>query len=68
MGGPIPKQFLTLGGRPILLQALRILQASPVIHEIILAVPQAERQYCLDHIMAVGEFGKMTKVVDGGEQ
>ncbi|MBA2485058.1 MAG: 2-C-methyl-D-erythritol 4-phosphate cytidylyltransferase [Nitrospira sp.] len=68
MGGPIPKQFLALGGRPILLQALRILQASPVIHEIILAVPQAERQYCLNHIVAPGEFGKVTKVVDGGEQ
>ena len=68
MGGPIPKQFLALGGQPILVQSLRILQASPVIHEIILAVPQAERQYCLDHIVATGEFGKVTKVVPGGAQ
>lgn len=68
MGGRIPKQFLSLGGQPILAQSLRVLQASPVIHEIILAVPQAERQYCLDHIVADGEFGKVTKVVSGGEQ
>ena len=68
MGGHIPKQFLSLGGRPILAQSLRVLQASPVIHEIILAVPQAERQYCLDHIVATGEFGKVTKVVAGGAQ
>ncbi|MGZ8384190.1 MAG: 2-C-methyl-D-erythritol 4-phosphate cytidylyltransferase [Nitrospira sp.] len=68
MGGPIPKQFLSLGGQPILVQSLRILQASPVIHEIILAVPQAERQYCLDHILATGEFGKVMKVVSGGAQ
>lgn len=68
MGGHIPKQFLTLGGRPILAQSLTALQASPVIHEIILAVPQSERQYCLDHIVATGEFPKITKVVPGGEQ
>ena len=68
MGGPVPKQFLTLGGRPMLVQSLRMLQASPVIHEIILAVPPAERQYCLDHILGPGEFGKITKVVPGGAQ
>lgn len=68
MGGPIPKQFLALGGRPILAQSLRVLQASPVIHEIILAVPQTDRQYCLDHFVATGEFGKVTKVVPGGAQ
>ena len=68
MGGHIPKQFLSLGGRPILTHSLLVLQASPVIHEIILAVPQAERQYCLDHIVATGEFGKVTKVVAGGAQ
>ena len=33
-----------------------------------LAVPQAERQYCLDHIVATGEFGKVTKIVPGGAQ
>jgi 2-C-methyl-D-erythritol 4-phosphate cytidylyltransferase len=68
MGGQVPKQFLSLGGQPILVQSLRILQASPVIHEIILAVPQAERQYCLDQIVAPGEFGKVTRVVPGGSQ
>lgn len=68
MGGHVPKQFLALGGRPILAQSLRVLQASPAIHEIILAVPQAERQYCLDHFVATGEFSKVTKVVPGGAQ
>ncbi len=68
MGGHVPKQFLSLGGRPILAQSLRVLQASAVIHEIILAVPETERQYCLDHIVATGEFGKVTKVVAGGAQ
>lgn len=68
MGGHIPKQFLLLGGQPILTHSLRVLQASPAIHEIILAVPQTERQYCLDHILSDGKFGKVTKVVAGGAQ
>jgi 2-C-methyl-D-erythritol 4-phosphate cytidylyltransferase len=68
MGGQVAKQFLSLGGRPILIHSLRMLQASPVIHEIVLAVPEADLQYCLDHIMAHGEFGKVTKVVPGGAQ
>ena len=68
MGGHVPKQFLSLGGHPILIQSLRMLQTSPVIQEIILAVPEAELQYCLDRILAPGEFGKVTKVVPGGAQ
>ena len=44
MGGPVAKQFLTLGGRPLLLHSLSVLQASPAIHEIILAVPVAPRE------------------------
>ena len=68
MGGQVRKQFLLLGGCPILIQSLRVLEASPVIHEIVLAVPQADLQYCFDHIMAPGEFRKLTKVVPGGAQ
>ena len=68
MGGHVPKQFLSLGGHPILIQSLRMLQTSPIIQEIILAVPEAELQYCLDHILSPGEFGKVTKVVPGGAQ
>jgi 2-C-methyl-D-erythritol 4-phosphate cytidylyltransferase len=68
MGGQVRKQFLLLGGCPILIQSLRVLEASPVIHEILLAVPQEDLQYCCDHIMAPGEFRKLTKVVPGGAQ
>ncbi|MFO0733482.1 MAG: 2-C-methyl-D-erythritol 4-phosphate cytidylyltransferase [Nitrospiraceae bacterium] len=68
MGGHIPKQFLLLGGLPILAHSLRALQDSPVIHEIILAVPEAERRNCLDRIVSPGHFTKVTKVVSGGEQ
>ncbi len=68
MGGSVPKQFLALGGQPLILHSLRVLQASSVIDEIILAVPQNEMEYCLKEIAAKHHFTKVTKVVPGGHE
>ena len=43
MGGSTPKQFLTLGGLPILVHALRVLEGSTAVTDIILTVPAADR-------------------------
>ena len=40
MGGTIPKQFLTLGGKPILHYTLRTLQESGLIDSLVLVVPE----------------------------
>ncbi len=68
MGGQVPKQFLSLGGQPLILHSLCVLQASSAIHEIILAVPQNEMDYCLKEIVAKHHFTKVTKVVPGGAE
>jgi len=68
MGGRVPKQFLSLGGQPLVLHSLRVLQASPAVDEIILAVPQGEMEYCLREIVAKHHFTKVTKVVPGGAE
>lgn len=68
MGGSVPKQFLVLGGQPLILHSLHVLQASSAIEEIILAVPQNEMDYCLDEIVAKHRFTKVTKVVPGGHE
>lgn len=68
MGGSVPKQFLALGGQPLILHSLRVLQASSVIDEIILAVPRNEMDYCLKEIVAKHRFTKVTKVVPGGHE
>ena len=66
MGGSTPKQFLSLGGLPILVHSLRVLEQSPAIDEILLVVPPADRDYCLHEIVATHHFQKVVKVVDGG--
>ena len=68
MGGSVPKQFLSLGGEPLIIQSLRILQAAPVIDRIILAVPSMEVEYCEREIVSRHGFTKVTQVVVGGAE
>lgn len=68
MGGPVPKQFLSLGGEPLVIHSLRVLQASAVVDHIILAVSAADIDYCSREIVTRHRFTKVTKVVAGGEE
>jgi 2-C-methyl-D-erythritol 4-phosphate cytidylyltransferase len=68
MGGSVPKQFLSLGGEPLIVQSLRALQAAPVVDQIVLAVPLADVEYCKDEIVSRHRFTKVTKVVAGGAE
>jgi len=68
MGGSVPKQFLSLGGEPLIVQSLRTLQAAPVVDQIVLAVPLADVEYCADEIVSRHRFTKVTKVVAGGAE
>ncbi len=68
MGGAVPKQFLALGGEPLVVHSLRVLQRSPVIDQIILAVPQADLEYCLNDLAVRFGFSKIRRVVAGGKE
>ena len=68
MGGSVPKQFLSIGGEPLIVQSLRVLQAAPVVDQIILAVPSADIEYCQHEIVLRHRFTKVTKVVAGGAE
>ena len=66
MGGSIPKQFLSLGGEPLIVQSLRTLQAAPDVDQIVLAVPLADIEYCEKEIVSRHRFTKVSNVVEGG--
>lgn len=68
MGGDVPKQFLTLGGLPILVHSLLVLERADPVHEVVLVVPSAERDYCLREIVSRHGFAKVTRVVPGGAE
>jgi len=66
MGGLVPKQFLALGGLPLVVHSLRVFQASPVIDAVILAVPEADIDYCRSEIVQMHGFVKVAQIVAGG--
>jgi len=68
MGSQTPKQFLTLGGLPVLVHTLRVLEAADSIGEVILVAPEADREYCLREIVTRHRLSKVHKIVTGGER
>jgi 2-C-methyl-D-erythritol 4-phosphate cytidylyltransferase len=68
MGHKTPKQFLTLGGLPLLVHSLRVLEASDAVSAIVLAVPKSEMDYCRQDIVSAHGFRKVQAVVEGGEE
>ena len=66
MGADVPKQFLPLGGVPMLLHSLRAFERAPSVDAVILVVPREERQRALTIVERYG-VKKVRKVVAGGK-
>ena len=64
MGADRPKQYLPLGGRPILWHVLTRLEASPQVTDIVLVVRREDMDYCRRHLSA----SKVTALVPGGAE
>lgn len=65
MGGGVPKQFLLLGGRPILDRTISVFAASPSIDGIVLALPQGVPEETRD---SYRDMPKVLEVVGGGAE
>ena len=66
MGSGIPKQFLSLGGVPLFIHALRVLNDSAIISEIIVVVPESDREHCEKEVLPSFDLAKISAVVSGG--
>jgi len=75
MGGEIPKQFLPIGGKPILMRTLERFRAYSETLQIILVLPKDQQDYwlqlCKEYhfpLPSTGEVGKgLYQMTDGGE-
>ncbi len=75
MGGDIPKQFLPIGGKPILMRTLERFRAYSETLQIILVLPEDQQDYwlqlCKEYhfpLPSTGEVGKgLYQMTDGGE-
>ena len=66
MEGRVAKQYLPLGGVPILSRTLRAVSLAGTIDEIFLVVPAGDEIYCEDTILSAVRVGKPVHIVPGG--
>lgn len=66
MGGDIPKQFLPIGGKPVLMRTIEVFrQAFPDIH-VIIVLPVSQQEYW-QQLCREYAFGVPFQIADGGE-
>lgn len=68
MGTKVQKQFLNLGGKPVLWYALYAFENSPVINDIILVTGADLVEYCQREIVEKYGFCKVSSVTAGGAE
>ena len=66
MGAGALKQFLMLGGMPLMAHALRVLERAPSVTEVVLVVPKQDRAHALTEVVERYGLKKVRKVVPGG--
>ena len=67
MGGRVPKQYLMLGGKPLVYYSLAAFEES-FIDEVVLICAEGEEEYCRKEIVIKYGFSKVVKIVTGGRE
>ena len=68
MGASINKQYLMLGGLPIVARTISVFERSPLIDAIYLVIPADEIPYCQEHVIDACGFRKVAAIVPGGKE
>lgn len=68
MGTKVHKQYLLMGGKPVLYYSLRAFEDSRRIDEIILVCGAGEEDYCRKEIVEKYDISKVRKIIPGGAE
>lgn len=68
MSSEVSKQYLPLGGVPMLIHSLRCFETSEYIDEIVLVLPENEIEYVKQEILSGYKFSKLAHIVTGGAE
>ncbi len=68
MGAGINKQYLQLGGMPILARTLRIFEDAPFVDRIVPVIPTDEIDFCQEQVIDRYGFRKVGGIVPGGAE
>jgi 2-C-methyl-D-erythritol 4-phosphate cytidylyltransferase len=67
-GGSLKKQFQNLSGKPVLSYSIESLEASSLVEEIILVVPEGSIRFCYEEIVKKFGFQKVSNIIAGGQE
>lgn len=62
------KQFLSLGGKPILSHTLVPFERCPLIRSILVVVGEEDLEYCLREVIEPYHYQKVLKIIPGGKR
>ena len=68
MGGDKRKQYLRMGGMPVLTRTLRVFDACEAIERIFLVLPPSDMAYCRAEILEPAPIEKPVTLVPGGAE
>lgn len=68
MGSKINKQFIAIGGKPILAHTIEKFEKCRYIDEIILVSKEEEIEYCRKEIVKKYKFNKVSNIIRGGKE
>lgn len=68
MGTEVQKQYLEIGGKPVLYYSLHAFEQSEFIDEIILVVGENQEEYCKKEIVSQYGIQKVKAIVQGGAE
>lgn len=68
MGTRVHKQYLLMGGKPVLYYSLKAFQDSDFIDEIVLVAGKGEEEYCRNEIVEKYGLTKVRKITAGGRE
>ena len=68
MNSPVQKQYLTLGGKPVLYYSLKQFEDFEEIQEVILVTGEKEIAYCREKIVDVYGLRKVSQIIAGGKE
>ena len=67
MNSTVPKQYMTLAGKPLLYHALRAFEESEVTG-IVLVTGRGEQEYCRQELIEKYNISKLSALVEGGKE
>ncbi len=68
MGSDMPKQFMELGGRPLICYSLQVMEQSKIIDDCILVTGKEDIAYAESEIVGRHGFRKVQSVIAGGAE